>query len=158
MIRNVRYDERYETYEGEAEGGFLGYKIEVGYEKEELLNYGIRCVKELHNLGEGTVIELTKYLVKYCDEFQDEIFDEDDEERVRLKDDKDVFNYVRFTFMEIPNEEVEDEVINLIGECDWEIEHGVQVVIKGGKVLYVGAVEMVDHDDDLKNHVCNYVE
>lgn len=97
--------------------------------------YAQKCVDALNGMADKTLAELCKYSVLYCNTFCEEV----GEEAPAIEAHRDILKYVRPTLLMVDEQKDQDIVIHLECNCDWEPEHGLEWLIKGDTVLYVGA-------------------
>ncbi|WP_207784596.1 DUF6985 domain-containing protein [Marinifilum breve] len=82
--------------------------------------------------------ELSEILFKYCIDFLDLVDYEDEDGQLRqILDKNDIWNYVypQEIFVERRHRRDENIYINLACECEWEKEHGLQLVFRQGRRL-----------------------
>ncbi|RXZ79559.1 hypothetical protein EBB07_22725 [Paenibacillaceae bacterium] len=98
--------------------------------------YANRCAAYLNALSEEVISELCLASIRYCNDFLDGI----GEEEQTFEKPADVLRLVYPNSLNIPEPQNGNEpVIDMELNCDWEIEHGMQWIIRKDKVLYVGA-------------------
>jgi len=85
----------------------------------------------------------SEHVYKNCTEFLDMIgYNQEDEQLWNIKDPQEIWNHVRFNKLYVSREPYENHqlYIQLSCECDWEMEHGLQLVFdKTGKLIRVSA-------------------
>lgn len=143
MIKNIRdYDGEFEA---DAYINLFEKEIEIHFESEEDIAYAELCVAHFNTLSEEQITQICEAAIRYCNEFLEEI----DEEPQIFATPRDVLKEITPRGMQIAqpvNRSV--PIIDLELDCSWEEEHGMQWVIRGDKVLYVGAYEGVDPEGD----------
>ncbi len=122
--------------------------------------YAERCAEYFNNMSNELIDELKLYTLRYCEDFR-QFFDEQSPDVPAGVTERDIFNYVspRVVLIEAPKNS--DEIgFSVEFGCQWEREHGMEWVIRGGKVLYVGDFSNIgtwrDYNVYLK-HCMNYV-
>lgn len=142
-IKNKEYNEEYEWYEGKIYVELLKRDIDVVIDKGVPIEFENKSIKHLLNLDENVIKELCTKSIKYSDEFLDDV----GEELIVYESYRDVLNHIQGGLLTISESEDESDynepAFSLGYECDWEIEHGLEWTVRGDKVLYVGAYEMV---------------
>ena len=81
---------------------------------------------------------ISELAYKNCMDFLEMVeFDEDDEPLRQIKNKKEIWNFIRPTEIYVKRRPYNDRDIYLMlsCECDWEQEHGLQLVFRQGKKL-----------------------
>lgn len=129
----------------EIEGDFyfelFDSKVGVHLYNNASVEYAERCIETLNALDEAVLRSLFESCIRYCNDFLHMTSRE-----VR------VFNKPSDILMSIePNSliidqlgNVDEPIIHLELECDWDIEHGIEVIIRKGRVLFVGGFKARD--------------
>ena len=109
------------------------------------IEYVTRCAGYLNALSEPVVGELCRASIRYCNDFLNAVGEKERE----FEDDRDVLGLIYPAALIVPNPENGDEpVIHLELNCVWEEEHGMEWVVRGDKVLYVGGFNDEDPRGD----------
>ncbi|MCX6119887.1 MAG: hypothetical protein NT027_20320 [Proteobacteria bacterium] len=89
------------------------------------------------NSASSTLKMCVPFIYNY---YRDVLESSDDDEKVKIRDPDTVFQYVQFNEISILRRKQDGLLYVLICcDCDWEMEHGLQIVLKGGKdVTMVG--------------------
>lgn len=133
LIRNTKAGEF--GIEGEVYFGLFDTYIALMVE-DDALSYTQKCAAYLNELSESLVKELCEASIRYCNSFLDAI----GEPTKQFKKAEDVLKHIYPSMLIVPFPEgVDDPVIHMELNCSWEGEHGMEWVIRGNKVLYVGA-------------------
>lgn len=136
------------------------------------VHYIERCVAHLDNLSDELLDKLRGYLFKYAMDYQ-KYFDMNNESDVK-KSKKiygggptNILSCIRLQNILISGaakgSEVNESTIptfSLECACDWEYEHGLEIVISGNEIKYVGQFDNVGlwkSDDYYKKVFGNYV-
>lgn len=144
-------------FKGKFFCGRLGYTIEIEAEgvSEE---YVRRCAETAENMSDALYHEICEAAKRYCLAFlrtekdaQGEDFAVTEPYHRVTKDTpaEAVMQMCQFDTLYI--DEIEDErqlYFTLGGNCDWEIEHGLEADILGGALFYLGGFEQVRADSD----------
>ena len=142
MIQNIQEDKY--GYSGKTQFALFNKEIEVIMEGGSI-DYAERCTTYLNELNETVIQDLCLASIRYCHAIQKvfgtalQIF----------QSSKDVLTHIYPRVLIIP--EVVDNtepIIHLELNCSWEVEHGMEWVIRKDKVLYVGAFNGENPLDD----------
>lgn len=102
----------------------------------ESSEYAEQCAEHLKDLSESLVVAICLASVRYCDDFLVAI----GEPKINFKLPRDVKVQCHPRVLMVPYPEVASEpVVHLELDCDWEEEHGMEWLIRDGRLLYVGA-------------------
>lgn len=132
LIRNI-------TTQGSLEGEFyfslFNKYIQFCVERKAGIEYVRSCVEYLNSLDGNVINALCLASIRYRDEFSDMI----GEETVAFSNPRDVLSQIIPKILIVPNPENSDEpVAHLELDCEWEEEHGMEWIIRGSSILYVG--------------------
>ena len=81
---------------------------------------------------------ISKLVYKNCMEFLDAVdFDEADEPLRQIKNINEIWNFIQPTEIHVTRRPYKDQdmYVQILCECDWEQEHGLQLVFRQGKKL-----------------------
>ena len=153
MIENLHkkyYSKDSYTIEGTVWSEFLGKEIDVRIDDETLIEYAEKCAQAMNNLSDETIDTLCEAAKKYClwmagllaetgGSLDDEWFDM----RTKVDENSPAREILKSVWLNLLVEKPKDSSIGycLGGACGWELEHGIEIVIKDNKVLYVDAEE-----------------
>jgi hypothetical protein len=105
------------------------------------LDYVERCGRFLADLPSSVTEALCNASIRYCHAFQQTI----GEELSPLLDPRDVLRLISPSALIIPNPPPDNEpALCMELNCEWETEHGMEWVVRGDNVLYVGAYQGTD--------------
>jgi Domain of unknown function (DUF6985) len=98
-----------------------------------------RAVQNALHAGEEVLNDAERYVVQYCNEMLVR-YREGQRPDVRIENDGDVWSYVQFGrdihVTRRAHGDSEDGVyLSLECSCDWEIEHGMQLVLRDGRAV-----------------------
>ena len=112
-------------------------KSRIRFEKMDLEEYAHVAL----NFVNSASSELKMCVPFIYDYYRDVVQSTDDDEKVKIKDPDTVFQYIRINETSIVRRKKDGLLYVLICcDCDWEIEHGLQIVMKDGKdVTMVGS-------------------
>ncbi|WDE96337.1 hypothetical protein PQO03_11515 [Lentisphaera profundi] len=118
--------------------------------------YVEKCINRFNNLPESLIDNLFESSIKYsqeCQEYWADLgIDLDDEEIITKSN---VKNNISPSLLIINEKPLDgDIVLSLELNCSWEDEHGMEWLIKGNNILYVGAYEGIStlHIPEEGNH------
>ncbi|KAB8138104.1 hypothetical protein F9U64_06575 [Gracilibacillus oryzae] len=133
-IKNLKTNESHEL-EGVAYLELFDQNIKVYIDQESDIEYAELCITYLNTMHAGLIDEICKASIRYCNEFLDDI----GEDVIKFSKPTDVLACITPNTICIPNPEDKTQpVIDLELLCTWEEEHGMEWVIRNGKVMYVG--------------------
>lgn len=133
--------------EGDFDWELFGEVIEVSIDEETDMEYAEKCAESLQNLPEETVQAIWEAAKRYCLFFME-----------LCGNDADDFNEMSIEVTEdMPAEDIKTEIypsVLIINEpegdgigfhiecsCTWETEHGLEITILDGKLVYLGPFE-----------------
>ena len=113
-----------------ANSSKYGSNFELRYYTSDQIDYAYKCLEYLDNLPIDINEHFKECLMKYYNEHKD---------YVELSITKDtVLNHIELTELTIGknwNKEIIE--FSAAGWCEWEEEHGIEVVFSDGKILYL---------------------
>ena len=131
-------------FDGKVYFGLFGKTIELILDAEDS-EFALECATVLNSLEDNVIDSLCHASIRYCNDFLEMI----DEPRMDFKHHKDVLKFVYPSALIVPcPNSVREPVVHLELNCEWEIEHGMEWIVRGGLVLYVGAFNGEDPYDD----------
>lgn len=168
MIKDIKKNK-----DGEVEGKLyvplFDMDMDVMISSEEKLEYAEKCAEYFCNMPEDVLERFCKYCIRYLEEMR-EVLDEEDIPVPKRVTGKEILEYITPSVL-IIDEECDENIIefHMELECDWEIEHGLELTIKDGRILYVGPydgmppyfmerIEHVGHYDPNKDMNMNYAD
>lgn len=108
-------------------------------------DYARACVAHLGALDGATIDDLCRASARYRADLSEAV----GAEAVPLASPRDVLAWVRPRVMIVPDPGGRPEpVVHLECDCEWEVEHGLEWVVRAGRAVYVGPFEDVDPWDD----------
>ncbi len=116
-------------------------------------NYVKDCIDFFQNMDDEQKDFLIKESIKYYLEFK-EISGHTCRNIPEDIDGEEILNYIYPKVMYIGNEDEEPEKMEFIVECDceWEPEHGLEIVVYDRKVIHVGS-----YDGDIDSRIEEYL-
>ncbi|GKX49959.1 DUF6985 domain-containing protein [Budvicia aquatica] len=135
LIKDVTTSDEWPMLEGECFFSLFDRYIEFYTDDYADLAYATRCIEYLNNLDDAVIDELCRASIRYHNA----------SEPVEFSNPRDVLTLITPCSLMVPNPENGDEpVIHLELNCSWEVEHGMEWLIRGDEVLYVGHFTSVD--------------
>lgn len=153
LIKNI-YQGQLDPPEGDVWFGLFDKYISFAIEDSADLEYAASCAKYLNSLNEELIKEICEASINYCNSFLDAIGEE-----VRVfRNHKDILPLIYPSALLIPDPENGDEpIVHMELNCEWEAEHGMEWIIRGNKVLYVGAFNGIYPWSEItKDEIGNY--
>jgi hypothetical protein len=145
MIKDLQDGEFYK--EGVAFFRLFQTDINVFIDDGVDLAYAEKCVDAMNALSSETIENLCNYSIRYCEwirENSEDVYEDEDEiiiipENIKSRD---ILEFIKPLVL-IINKPLDDSIAAFSMEfnCDWESEHGMEWVLKGEKILYVGSFE-----------------
>lgn len=115
---------------------FFNQQLEVWIEEDVSIEYAHSCAMALNHMDDYLIDELCRAAIAYCEDFCEMV----GQQPPRIKEIRDVLQYIEFGSMNIDEpKNVQIPVIHLGGGCEWEPEHGIEVIIRNGELIYLGA-------------------
>lgn len=139
MITNIRkYD--YGLIEAETASSKWGEPFHLMCTAEDQLPYAEKCRDYLDDLPAEMEKRLALYLNRYYTDCEQD-YDEEHAESETVNEDN-IFSHIRISSVIVDEACRTDRIeFHVDGECDWEPEHGLEITISNGKILYVGPFE-----------------
>ncbi|TVV43150.1 hypothetical protein [Thalassolituus sp. C2-1] len=135
LIKNI-YQGQLDPPEGEVWFGLFDKYISFAIEDSADIEYATKCAEYLNNLSEEIIRNICEASIRYCNSFLDAIC----EPTIEFNNYKDVLPKIYPSTLLIPDPENGDEpIVHMELNCEWEPEHGMEWIVRGKEVLYVGA-------------------
>jgi hypothetical protein len=122
-------------YSGKMQFVLFNKEIEVALDGGTI-DYAEKCAKYLNELSENVIQDLCAASIRYCHAIQKvngtapQIF----------QSPKDVLRHINPSLLIVPElVDITELIIHLELNCTWEVEHGMEWIIRNDKLLYVGA-------------------
>ncbi len=141
IIKNI-HEEEYAGYEGTAFLDHWDCEVNVVFPSEDKREYAEKCVKFLQDMSEDFKKRFSKYAYRYFQEMVEEVGEECLEDMPADVKEEDILEFV-YPNVIIVDEECRDDRVEFHVECNcgWEIEHGLEITVSDGKILYVGGFD-----------------
>lgn len=127
----------------------------IDEEEPTNLTYTHKCAVYLNSLSDHLIDRLCVASINYCNTFLDDIGDKPR----KFSDRRDVLKLITPLSLSVPQMLRDEPVIHLEFDCEWEMEHGMEWIVRGDRVLFVSAFESEDPwgeftEDDEYNFAC----
>ncbi|MBI1891272.1 MAG: hypothetical protein HYS18_11530 [Burkholderiales bacterium] len=110
--------------------------IDFSVEDTATIEYVERCATYLNALSDELIDRLCRACIRYCNSFLEQI----GEPEKKFGEPRDVLKLIAPASLIVPNiEDLDEPVVHMELNCEWEIEHGMEWIIRDNRVLYVGA-------------------
>jgi hypothetical protein len=120
--------------EGRVFCRLFGRYIAFAVEGAASMDYVRRCAEHLDALPEAVVEALCRGSIRYCNEYRVLL----GEPALAFAAPREVLRLVDPNTLLVPDELGPEPVVHLELNCDWDIEHGLEWIVRGAEVLYVG--------------------
>ncbi|BFM18395.1 hypothetical protein R50073_45780 [Maricurvus nonylphenolicus] len=139
LIRNLQEGEF--GLEGEAYFQHFSTYIKVYADEEANEAYIKICAEYMNSLDANIIEALCKASIRYCNDFL-KMTGQPERGFAQLGD---VLKLIQPNSLIVPDPENGNEpVVHLELECEWEVEHGMEWLVRSGEVLYVGGFNDVN--------------
>jgi len=120
---------------GELRYDYFDCDIEFVADESVDSDYIKRCALYLNEVTEKVIDHLCEASVRYCNDFLDSI----GEKKCEFTKTEDILSLITPSCLSVSEPQKGSEpIVSLELDCEWEIEHGMEWVIREGKVIYVG--------------------
>lgn len=139
MIKDVKED-GYGGFEGFADSKRWG-EMTLCADTRDKLDHAERCLEYLDALPADVEGRFRKYLVRFYKAYVEELGEEEFEDLGDITEEN-VLQHINLNTIVVDDNTRTDRVeFHVGGGCDWEPEHGLELTISDGKILYVGTYE-----------------
>jgi len=134
LVRDLRTDENGAT--GEVYFRIFDRYISLVIE-DSSLEYAKKCAAHLNDLSETLINRLCEASLEYCNV----VLKANGQPLKKIKAARDILVDISPVMMIVPAcpESSIEPIIHLELNCSWEQEHGMEWIVRGDRVLYVGA-------------------
>jgi len=113
--------------------------------EDDNIVFAQKCAEYLNELSDEVINSVCAASIRYCNEFLNAV----GEPTKSFENPTDILSLIYPSVLLVPYPENENQpVIHLELNCEWEVEHGMEWVIRDNKVLYVGAFNGENPWDD----------
>tara|TARA_R100000306_G_scaffold32381_2_gene34123 strand:- start:2384 stop:2848 length:465 start_codon:yes stop_codon:yes gene_type:complete len=151
VIRNIT-EGRFGV-EGEVYFGLFEKFISLSVEDDSIA-YAELCAAHLNSLSEKVILDLCRASIRYCHDF----LENSGGHPKNFQHPKEVLPLIYPSVLIVPSpEDPALPVVHLELDCEWEEEHGMEWIVRGNEVLFVGAFHGVNPWSDFSEKKCwNY--
>jgi len=155
LIKDIKDDEKYFLY-GKVYCPLFEKDIKIAIEKEAGIAYAEKCVEHQVHLDEKLINKICERVSAYhqfmLDEWNEEFVQEINEKVPKDVSGREILKYITNPELIIyqPKEGCKGIGYTIAGNCEWEPEHGIDIIIRDDALLYVGPSECLGSwaDDD----------
>lgn len=128
--------------QGEVNLTLFGTWVQFAGETDTVTeDYAAACATFANSLPERVIETLCIACIRYCNVFLWEI----GEPQKTFKASRDVLSFVTPRLLIVPSPPPDREpVLHMELDCEWEPEHGMEWIVRGSSVLYVGGFDGQD--------------
>ena len=131
-IKKLKYDKKLGLYVGKAYILPFDTELEVIVDEDVEIVYVEKCIEYINNLPQSLLNKISERAYKYYDFIRNECGDVDDILPEKIME----HVYPLNIFVEKPEADI--PAFDIECGCDWEEEHGMEIIIKGDELLYIG--------------------
>lgn len=160
LIQNSNFDDWWESNPIQIPF-FANQKLKIIFmdftpeDDEQFIDDADKALKEFLAKSEKERLGISNLVYKNCMDFLNAVgYDEDDEKLWKLSDENEIWDFVQPIEIYVVRRTGKDEniYIDINCECEWEQEHGLQLVFKKGKqITRVSAIDGHITDADAYN-------
>lgn len=133
LIKDVTTEGRW-ALQGQVFFALFDRYIPFVVEDAATVEYVTQCAEYLNSWSDETIDALCLACIRYCNDFRDMV----GEDLIEFASPRDVLKLIHPSSLIVPNPEHPEPVAQLELNCDWEEEHGMEWILRGTEVLYVG--------------------
>ena len=133
LLRNTRKGSDW-LLEGEVYCRLFERYIRFVVEDEASIEYVAKCGEYMNSWDAQIVERICEACVRYCNDFSSMI----GAEPVSLSSSHEILALVSPSVFLVPNRAFDEPVAHLELNCEWEEEHGMEWIVRGRDILYVG--------------------
>lgn len=156
LLKNVKEQDKY-FLSGTLFVPMFKKEINVQIEKEADLQYAELCALNLVNLDDASIDAICKRISDYhkfmLEEWNEEFVREINEKVPKDICGRTILNYIEDPTLYIMEPKGDGIGYSVGGYCEWEPEHGIDLIIKDSVLLYVGPQNCLGawaNDDEYK--------
>ena len=125
--------------DGEIKGDcyFTLYEKYISFyvDEESTLEYAKICIEYLNSLNDEVIISFCEASARYCNDF----LNMTGQELKTFNNPKDILSLIQPKNLMIPEQaKGNTPIIHMELDGDWEMEHGIELIIKDNEIQYVG--------------------
>lgn len=163
LIQNLQHDDSDNAYYGNVHLNLFNQDCQILIEDGASVEYAERCVDHFNHIDQSTIDKLLERLYKYYQfmlkECGQECIEDSLKEFAHCKTvpnvtQHNILQYVKMKMMVIEKPKQDIAAYSISGDCAWEPEHGVEIIINGDNVLYVGEFSGNGPWRSSKSYIC----
>ena len=165
LMKNVQYDKTMDCLVGKIYSTLLDANMEVVIDNDVSNEYIEMCIKHFNNLLPSTIDMLCDRLNQYyhfmLNAWQEIGLYENIVASINSKMSNNntphaILQHISPQTMLIEHPKQAIPAYSLECNCDWEPEHGVEIIIRENEILYAGQPTMLGPWCDTKEYICLY--
>ena len=163
LIKDLKHDESLDCQIGTVHSDLFDKDIEIMIEDGVSMEYAELCVSHFNSLNKNIVVKLCDRLYQYYQFMLNECGEDDINQSLAefIKYEvpgnvtpQTILKYVSIQTIVIDKPKKNVAAYSISGDCAWEIEHGVEIIIHSDKILYVGEFTGIGPWRDEKAYIC----
>ena len=159
MIENIKTSDEV-FYSGTIYSSLFGKNIKVMIKKNTDMNYAEICAEHFSSLNDSMIDKICERISAYhkfmLEEWDSEFVSEINKKVPCDVSGRDILKYVENPQLYISKPEGSGTGYIIEGLCEWEPEHGIDIVILNDKVIYTGSPEEITPWSDDEECFCEY--
>lgn len=140
MDRHMKNIKDLKEYEFGLEGLFysnlFSKEIRVAIDDDSSVDFAESCIDYFNSFDDRLINDICEASIRYCNDFLEAIGEEQrDFNKVR-----DILELIYPSALIVPYpEQGAKPVVRMELNCEWEVEHGMEIIVREDKLLYLGA-------------------
>jgi hypothetical protein len=146
--------------EGIIDFPLFNVEIAIEIEEDTPIDYAEKCADALFRLEDAEIERFCDGAIRYCERMR-EYFNEMDVSMPANLSGREILAYIQPCSIYIVPPKSDGVAFLLSCNCDWEVEHGLECIIKDGKVIYMGSFISTDPwlgEEFLSREYGNYID
>ncbi|ODP28795.1 hypothetical protein PTI45_01771 [Paenibacillus nuruki] len=135
----------------QSEVSVIAYDLDISTEQAEV------AVLAFNHLDEHVIASLCQFSWDYCISFCEYV---GDVEAPSIQEPLEILKYIKPTALIVEHlPEHTEPIVHVELECDWEVEHGLEWLVRGQQILYVGSfdgVNSLENESYYQNYSLNF--
>lgn len=159
MITNIKKEDSLFDL-GKLYSTLFNMEIDVWIENSIRIDYAEMCAEHFSKLSNEMIDKICERVSAYhqymLEEWDEEFVNEINEKVPCNVRGRDILNYIEKPSLFIFPPKGDGVGYIIEGLCEWEPEHGIDIIIRNDRVLYVGSPEGADAWADDSEYECDY--
>ncbi len=156
ILRKIQYHK--EDWDAEFYAPLFGQYMNVYVRDLEISTEAVeKVVQTFNHLDKDILAKLFQFSWDYCKSFCDYV---GDQECPSIQQPEDILQYIEPVDLTIEiDPERTETIIRIELNCDWEVEHGLEWLIRDQQILYVGSfdgVNSLENESYYQNYSLNF--